>query len=276
MPPRALTILHEYVCRNVGEFRPSDVMWARLRCLATGPCLLTGWSGSAAYNILQSIIKRVAQPLGKTYVSPMFRSGRPILSGFDDRREVLEQGSEVEFEVLLMRRDLAMLLESLSISQRVDGMCPVEVVEVEFGELEPDLGDEKGFAVVDLEFYPTAFMFHGKDVLYPSPSRLAFSLAKNFGEIFNVSEVKGVKLKDLAKLAPTALELIYSQKLRVGRLNIGNGREVPVFFGKVKLAVYGNLGVWIGMLKLGEKYGVGVSRAIGLGRYKVLQVERLA
>ncbi|MCU7786835.1 CRISPR system precrRNA processing endoribonuclease RAMP protein Cas6 [Pyrobaculum sp. 3827-6] len=108
--------------------------------------------------------------------------------------------------------------------------------------LEPALPDGHGFATVKLVFAPTAFMFHGRDVLYPSPQRIAYSLTKTYIDLFGV----------------------------------GEARAVPAYIGKAELAIYGNVETWLALLKLGQATGVGISRAIGLGKYKIKEIKKLA
>ncbi|CCC81821.1 RAMP superfamily protein [Thermoproteus tenax Kra 1] len=143
--------------------------------------------------------------------------------------------------------------------------CSLEASGVDMAPADGGLEERHGMAVADLVFYPTAFMFHGRDVLYPSPQRLAYSLAKTYHTLY------GVDLKGLADRASTALELV-GMRIRTGWLNIGEARRVPVFYGRARLAIYGDVGVWLSLLKLGELTGVGISRAIGLGKYKLEKV----
>ncbi|MEM1599116.1 MAG: CRISPR system precrRNA processing endoribonuclease RAMP protein Cas6 [Pyrobaculum sp.] len=166
----------------------------------------------------------------------------------------------------MTEQDLYFLLKATSKAKPTSPPCPTTLTVVQFAPLEAKLGEGHGFAMVKLSFYPTAFMFHGKDVLYPSPQRLAYSLAKTYWELF------GVDLKHLADRAPTALEVVGMRVKRVG-VNIGDMRVVPAFMGKAKLAIYGNVEAWLSLLKLGEAVGVGISRAIGFGKYKIEQVQ---
>ncbi|MGC9171032.1 MAG: CRISPR system precrRNA processing endoribonuclease RAMP protein Cas6 [Thermoproteus sp.] len=147
--------------------------------------------------------------------------------------------------------------------------CEAELEEIKFEALPEALGDGHGLASAKLEFSPTAFMFHGRDVLYPSPQRMAYSLAKTYKELY------GRDLKQLADRAPTALEVVY-MAVRPVKVNIGESRAVPAFVGRAEMAIYGNVEAWLTLLKLGEAVGVGISRAIGLGKYRILEVKRLA
>lgn len=228
------------------------------------PCPLTGWSGSAAYRILLEIIRRAAEPKGRIFVHPLYSGGRPILSGVDGRAVVLEPNASVKIRAVMTEQDLYYLLSAIS-KGPTSSPCPMEAAAVEFSPLEAGLRDGHGFAVVKLRFYPTAFMFHGRDVLYPSPQRLAYSLAKAYKELF------GADLKALADRASTALEVVGMWTKPV-RVNIGDLRLVPAFLGKAELAVYGNVEAWLSLLRLGEAVGVGISRAIGFGKYKIEEI----
>ncbi|MBP1448777.1 MAG: CRISPR system precrRNA processing endoribonuclease RAMP protein Cas6, partial [Thermoproteus sp.] len=224
-------------------------------------------SGSAAYALVLSLVRRSAELKGRIYVSPLFSGGRLVKSGVGGRHVLLEPGTPLELEAVAEAHDARLLLEGAASGGEVRLECGRLVVEeAEASELRPELEDRAGLASVRLYFYPTAFMFHGIDVLRPSAVRLAYSLAKAYRALF------GRDLKQYADRAATALEFT-TDAVRRTKVDIGGGRRVPAFYGPATLAVYGNVGLWLSLLRLGEHVGVGVSRAIGFGRYKLVVIE---
>lgn len=241
------------------------VVVVSVRARGATPCLLTGWSGSLVYNFFLTALRRVAEPKGRVFAHPLYHSGAPVLSGLDGSQKAFEPGAAFELRALLSEHDARLLLDSLAAEPRVEVGCVLEVSGVDIVPADGKLEERHGMAVVELVFYPTTFMFHGRDVLYPSPQRLAYSLAKTYYQLY------GVSLKELADRAPTALELV-GMRIKTGWLNIGEARKVPVFYGRARLAIYGDVGMWLSLLKLGELTGVGISRAIGLGKYRLEKV----
>ncbi|ACB39306.1 CRISPR system precrRNA processing endoribonuclease RAMP protein Cas6 [Pyrobaculum neutrophilum] len=244
------------------------VVAVSVKARVASPCLLTGWSGSLVYNFFLTAIRRSAEPKGRVYAHPLYYGGAPVLSGLNGSQRAFEPGAAFELRALLSDHDARLLLDSLAAEPRVEAGCVFEAVGVDIAPADGKLEEGHGMAAVDVAFYPTAFMFHGRDVLYPSPQRLAYSLAKTYRQLY------GVDLKELADRAPTALELV-GMRVRTGWLNIGEARKVPVFHGRARLAIYGDVGKWLSLLKLGELTGVGISRAIGLGKYRIEKVEIL-
>lgn len=242
-------------------------MWreVEVELVTSAPCPLTGWSGSVAYKTLLELIRREAEPKGKIFAHPLYRGDRPILSGVEGRAVVLEPMTQVKIRAVITEQDLFYLLSAVSKAEPTSSTCPMSPAALRFSPLELKLGEGHGFAVVKLRFYPTAFMFHGRDVLYPSPQRMAYSLAKAYKELF------GVDIKPIADRAPTALEIV-GMRTKAVRVNIGDSRLVPAFLGRAQLAVFGNVDAWLSLLKLGESVGVGISRAIGFGKYKIEEV----
>lgn len=239
-----------------------------LRLVVKSPCLLAGWSGSFAYRLLLELLRRAAEPKDRVYAHPLYLDGRPLLSGVDGRAAALEPGRAAAVKAVVSQHDLRLLLEAAS-DPHIKSTCELELERLSFEQLAVELGGSHGFALVKARFAPTAFMFHGKDVLYPSPQRLAYSLAKTYRELF------GADLKRLADRAPTAVELV-GYSVRRAWVDIGETRRVPAFMGAAAFAIYGNVDDWLALMKLGEAVGVGISRAIGFGKYKVEAVERLA
>ncbi|MGC9051136.1 CRISPR system precrRNA processing endoribonuclease RAMP protein Cas6 [Pyrobaculum sp.] len=240
-----------------------------LRLRAEGPCPMAGWSGSAAYRILVETTRREAEPKNKIYAHPIYLGGRPLLTGVDGRAAVLEPGARLAIRAAMSEQDAYYLLAAVSKNPRPEAPCHLEAEQLSLTALEPALPDGHGFATVKLVFAPTAFMFHGRDVLYPSPQRIAYSLTKTYRDMF------GTDLKQLADRAPTALELTHFA-VRPVRVGIGEARTVPAYIGKAELAIYGNVETWLALLKLGQATGVGISRAIGFGKYKIKEIKKLA
>lgn len=243
-------------------------MYVSLDLAAKSPCPLTGWSGSVAYRLLLELIRREAEPKAKIFAHPLYSGDKPILSGVDGEALVLEPERRLSARAVLWEQDLYYLLTAVSKNNLVESPCRAEVTALFFEPLEPALEDGHGLASVYMRFYPTAFMFHGIDVLYPSPQRLAYSLTKTYKELF------GGDLKHLADRASTALELT-GMRVRQVRVNIGEARAVPAFLGRARLTVYGNVKMWLSLLKIGEKIGVGISRSIGFGKYRIEKTEGL-
>lgn len=237
-----------------------------IKAKALSPCLLSGWSGSFAYRLFLDAIRSVAEPKDRLYAHPLYLGDRPVLSGVSGRAVALAPGSVFAAKAVLSQHDLRLLLEAVA-GGSVKSSCDVAMEGLSFEELPQTLGESAGFAVVYLKFAPTAFMFHGRDVLYPSPQRMAYSLTKTYRELF------GADLKTLADRSSTALELV-GLSVRQVWVDIGEARRVPAFMGKAALAIYGDVDKWLGLLKLGEAMGVGISRAIGFGKYKIEKVDR--
>ena len=236
-------------------------------------CPIVGWSGSVAYSIAVDTLRR-GRFRDRLHVSPLFRGDRPLLTGVvrGDRRgeAVLGPGDEAWFWAMTDEHNLYWAISSLAERRVARIACgDVEVVEVAVEAVDVRPSDRYGKATVDVEFYPTAFMFRGLDVRWPSPARLAYSLAKSYGE------AHGLDLRQAAEAAAKSLEVL-GGTIRPVRVDIGKGRLVPAFMGRARIAIYGNVGLWTTLLEWGQHVGVGVSRAIGLGRYRVLEVRGLA
>lgn len=234
---------------------------------AKTPCLLAGWSGSFAYRLVLELLRRAAEPKDKVYAHPLYLDGRPILSGVDGKTAAVEPGASFTARAVVSQHDLRLLLEAAA-DPHVESTCEVEIQRLTFEQLAVELGGGHGFALVKAAFAPTAFMFHGRDVLYPSPQRVAYSLAKTYKQLF------GRDVKPLADRAPTAVELV-GYAVRRAWVNIGESRRVPAFMGKATFAIYGNVEDWLALMRLGEAVGVGISRAIGFGKYKIESVEKI-
>ena len=122
-----------------------------------------------------------------------------------------------------------------------------------------------GKLYIDLEFAsPTAFMFFGEDVLYPSPARLLFSAARTYAELCG-----GDLRADVLGLLKVVELTRYS--VRTYWVDIGEGRRVPCFMGRARLTACGRRDVVtvVGLMRVAELCGVGISRALGFGRVRV-------
>jgi len=123
---------------------------------------------------------------------------------------------------------------------------------------------------VDVEFLsPTAFMLHGNDILTPSPVRLMYSIAKIYYEL------TGINLKNLCDEIPKVMDLYRIKKLRYYFVDIGEGRKVPTFMGKVTYVVAGKteiVYIILQLLKIASILGIGISRTLGFGRIKISKI----
>ncbi len=125
--------------------------------------------------------------------------------------------------------------------------------------------------LVKLRFYPTIFVFRGWRILYPSPSRLIYSLARVASELFGLNSVN---MKKLARRLARYVELL-NNRTKIVELEIGSNRFVKAFWGEALYGVYGyeNMKVLKQLLSIGELVNVGKSRGIGFGHIKLLDVK---
>jgi len=126
--------------------------------------------------------------------------------------------------------------------------------------------DVSSRAVVDVFFYPTILVFRGWRILYPSPQRIVFGLARSAVELLHL-DPRAVRRR--ARILARNIELV-SDRTRVVTLNIGRKRAAKAFMGKARFGVYGleNLRDFVDLLRFGTLIGIGKSRGIGFGFYK--------
>ncbi len=244
---------------------------------------LIGWSGSFVSAVIRdNVIGGV--DVSKLAVSPLFignsRKGveRAVLSGVNGFREVVDAGSRIWFTFSIVSKDFPNEIAE-KLSSGVVG--PFNVSELEFevvSEFSSSLAsnyfryvDASGRGLVEVFFYPTIFVFHGWRVLYPSPQRLVFGLAKSAAELLGVNPKLA---KKRARTLSRAIELVHN-KTRVVSVDIGGNRVVKAFMGKAVYGVKGleNLRDFIDLLNFGGKINIGKSRGIGFGfyRFKILK-----
>ncbi len=257
------------------------------------PLIISAWSGSFLLKIIYEIFHRVGIDFEKRkskpfVIEPPIRDGKYIISGiYSKSREgfsqtsetfhIMEPGSRFDCiiyifdEGITQRFTEALLMESfVKLPATLLQISSISVEEIELPRpIYDNLNDIKSriSAHICVEFLsPTCFMLQGNDVLYPSPSRLMYSIAKRFYEITKIN------LKDICDQAYKIFDIHRIRDLRVIYVDIGEGRKVPAFMGKVIYAVAGKpsiVSLMLQLLKVGEILGVGVSRSLGFGRISV-------
>ena len=252
---------------------------------------ITAWCGSFSLKIVYDVFHRVNVDYEKRarkpfVVEPLSIEEKYILSGL-----YLLEGNEFKPHKKLGCRDVEALtpltlsvyffdddvarkfLEALVKDDTIKEpsadfkVLSVEVEEVklpplDYLEFETDVSAK---LYVDVRFLsPTAFMFYGDDILYPSPARVLFSSAKVY------SDLARIDLRDEVPELLKVLELKWFSA-RTYWVDIGEGRKVPCFMGKARFVVCGKRDVVkvVNLLKSAEVYGLGISRTLGFGRVKV-------
>ena len=250
---------------------------------------MTAWSGSFALRIVYDVLHRRNIDFGKRerkplVAEPLIRGGKYLLSGLYRSLEgdphprfcwrEVKAGSRLTLSVHFLREDVARaFLEGLVEEQTLEEPAcnlAVQSISYRYSEL-PDpepVGEEvKVFKVKFLS--PTAFMFYGRDVLYPSPARLVLSALKSYGEL------AGVDTKEASEGVAKTAEVVYSPRCERVYVDIGEGRRVPAFLGEAHVALHGSrdIPLLVAALKSAELLGVGISRAVGFGRISVEEGE---
>ncbi|NPA70244.1 MAG: CRISPR-associated endoribonuclease Cas6 [Crenarchaeota archaeon] len=257
------------------------------------PLIISAWSGSFLLKIIYEIFHRVGLDFEKRkskpfVIEPPLRDGRYIISGIyvksregfsqtSETYHIIEPGSRFDCIMYIFDESItqkfteALLSESfIKLPATLLQISSISVEEVELPRLLiNNLEDLKGrvSAHVQVEFLsPTCFMLQGNDVLYPSPARLIYSIAKRFYEITKIN------LKEVCDQAYKVFDIHKIRELKIIYVDIGEGRKVPAFMGKVIYAVAGRPNIvtlMLQLLKVGEILGVGVSRSLGFGRINV-------
>lgn len=246
---------------------------------------ITAWSGSFALRVLYDVLHRRGMDFGKReakpfVVEPPVVGGTYLLSGFCLDMggwphpklgwRLVEAGKPLVFryhflDEAVAREFLRGLLEDPVL---VEPACRLELAGVSFAQLglPRPAGSGEEIIVRRVRFLtPTAFMFYGIDVLYPSPIRLMLSALRNYGRL------TGVDTRAAAEGVVKTVEAVYSPRFRRVYVDLGEGRVVPAFMGEVTLALRGSrdLPLLLAALESAEVLGVGISRAVGFGRIKV-------
>ncbi|MEM4009737.1 MAG: CRISPR system precrRNA processing endoribonuclease RAMP protein Cas6 [Ignisphaera sp.] len=248
------------------------------------PVPLVGWSGSFLARLVKSYFPRDVVDCGFS-VSPLLVGGRVVLSGVNGSTQVLDAGSRVSFRAAFFcgSDKLSSVLDVVS-----SGLGVFSIQSVDFRVYEsPDellkgcgfcssgdvvkVVDNASRVVVDVFFGPTILVFRGWRVLFPSPQRIVFNLARLSTQYLGVDPRVS---RRRARVLSRHVEVVGSPRTRVVDVFIGRGRRVKAFMGSTRFGVYREDCVrdFIELLELGKVVGVGKSRGIGFGyiSYRVL------
>jgi len=258
------------------------------RCLR--PLVLVAWSGSVASAYVRSVVKSFGE-VRMLAVSPLFTNSANnkvelVLSGLiDSKPRILREGTLVSFQFTITtqpqdEKRLGGIIPDITntlneeLSKHGFAVKQLDVYITDLEALKPRRveGHSSSQYILTLEFFPTIFVFRGWRVLYPSPSRLIFSLARSLSQLFPVDVAR---VKKRANALIKYIEIL-GQSLRIIDLNIGKGRAVKAFLGRTMYGVYGrdNLVDVLALVKLGELINVGKSRGIGFGHIKLIEVKQ--
>lgn len=251
------------------------------------PLVLVAWSGSAISSIIREACKGFPGSQ-LIFVSPLFtRSNydgyeKCVLSGLNENKPVVIDGNvPVTFQYTIKDASEesagSEMINELIKTLYSHGFKPesLEVREVRLEDIYSDKlqGSERSRYVVTVEFGPTMFVFRSWRVLYPSPIRLIFSSMRTLAELSLMDRRHAMKR---AKALIKHLEILDEDIKRI-EINIGRGRKVKAFLGKVEYGVYGLKALQdiVALMKLGSYVGVGKSRGIGFGFIKLTKVKEL-
>jgi len=238
---------------------------------------LVAWSGTFLASVVKSLMSGEDVVCGFS-LSPLqlvSSSGlRVVLSGVDgEGGVVLGAGSRVLFRLTSFCRNTPTSLLSALSSGSAE---PFSIQSVDYELIEEfSFSRAEDFArfvdvhsrsVVEVLFYPTILVFRGWRVLYPSPQRLVFGLAK---AAVNLLGVDPRVARRRARVLSRNVELV-RDGTRVVAVNIGSRRVAKAFMGRALFGVTGldNLRDFVDLLRFGMLVGVGKSRGIGFGFYK--------
>ncbi|MEM2388795.1 MAG: CRISPR system precrRNA processing endoribonuclease RAMP protein Cas6 [Ignisphaera sp.] len=247
---------------------------------------LVGWSGSFLAKVIKSWFPREVLECGFS-ISPLLMGRRIVLSGVNGSSTVLEAGSRVAFRFTSYCRDGSTTSRVVDVLS--SGALDVfRVAGVEFQVLESSMDlvrgcswcggdrlvkyiDSRGRGVVEVFFGPTMLMFRGWRVLYPSPQRLIYTLARSGVNFF---EIDPRVAKKRARTLSRNVEVIGFGTRSVD-VSIGRDRVVKAFMGRALFGVQGleNLRDFVELLEVGRAVGAGRSRGIGFGymEYRVAE-----
>jgi len=273
------------------DVKPTRFLNFRIGMVAYRDIPLVAWSGSIASAIVRESLKQFcsSNDCGLVNTSPFLihqnivGSGDMILvvmSGVSNDRYVkpyiLTAGSRLEFSFSIwIRNDVGNVIELFNVIGSTLDRYGFTIDSFEFEVLSEsshttsvDIGNKY---VVRLFFGPTIMVFRGWRVLYPSPQRLVFSLARNYSCVF---PLYSRELRRKARVLSRYIELI-DNRCRVVSINIGRNRFVKAFFGVAVYGVYGvdKLKEFLMLLDIGGRLGVGKSRGIGFGYVRVDEVK---
>jgi len=257
------------------------------RCLR--PLVLVVWSGSVVSAYVRSIVKSFGE-VRLLAVSPLFINTADnkvelVLSRLaDNKPRILREGTLVSFHFTITvqpqdEKRLGSIISDITntlnekLSKHGFAIEQLDVCITDLEALKPQRVEGHGSSryILTLEFSPTIFVFRGWRVLYPSPSRLIFSLAKGLSQLFPVDVAR---VKKRANVLIKYMEIL-GQSLRIVDLDIGKGRIVKAFLGRTTYGVHGrdNLVDVLTLVRLGELINVGKNRGIGFGHIKLIEVK---
>ncbi len=261
------------------------------------PLIVTAWSGSLLLKIVYDVFHRIGIDFEKReskpfIVEPLKLDGKYLITGayvkhrgeFRQTKNtylVIEPGRKIESVVYMLSDDLtSKFVEALVMDYIVKlpaTLLAIDSVSIEEVEL-PNISTNNALDIdkarisvhVCVDFCsPTCFMLHGNDILYPSPVRLVYNIAKKY------SELTGRNLKSICDQIHKVMDIHRIVRLYRVYIDIGEGRKVPTFMGRVVYAVAGNpeiVSQILQLLKIGEILGVGISRSLGFGRIRVRDI----
>ncbi len=229
------------------------------RLLAEPPIPLAAWGGVVAARLVKQLL---GGGEAVVRVSPPLRPGGGVARGA--LREfvlaVLTTRSWRLVEALMGAEGLHVL----SVSAREAAAAAREEAE----EAKRRISSMDGLAVARIEYGPTAFVYRGRLILYPSPLRLIRGGLRALTELGLMSGEEAGEA--FARLA-AGVELLRSST-RVGRVDLGHGRRQLVFQGT---ALYGidpdAVDLFALVLGAARVRGLGKSRGVGLGYIRVLE-----
>jgi len=267
---------------------PGRVYTVVAEMLPDRPFVITAWSGSFALRVLYDILKRRpgARAGGKPFLAEPVRIGaQSLLTGIhlgsssSPRphpslcwREV-EAGTPLTFTYHFSDEELARTLVELLAEDPVveEPACRLSLTSLSAAQLElPEPTPGGRLEVFKVRFLtPTSFMFYGRDVLYPSPTRLALSALKNY------SAATGADTRRAAEGVAKTVEAIGTPRAARVLVDVGEGRLVPAFTGEATIAIHAShdMPLLIAALKAAEILGVGISRTLGFGRIQLHKPE---
>ncbi len=247
---------------------------------------LIGWSGSFLAKIAKSYFPKEVIECGFS-LSPLIQGGKIVLSGVNGFSTVLEAGSKVFFRFTFFCRDISSISKILNMLTS-SSLYVFKVDGVEFQVFDSSMDfinscslcgeaklvnyiDSRGRGLVEVFFGPTMLMFRGWRILYPSPQRLVYTLAKSCVDFLGVDpRIAKKRARTLSKNID-----VISFGTKVVDVSIGRNRKVKAFMGKAIFGVQGliNLRDFVELLEVGRVIGAGRSRGIGFGyiEYRVIE-----
>jgi len=267
---------------------PGHVYTVTAVMLPDRPFVITAWSGSFALRVLYDVLRRpgVEPKRGRLFLAePVRAGGQLVITGLHLGplprprphpalcwREV-EAGEPLSFTYHFLDEELARAFVEVASEDAAveEPACRLSLASLSFEQRELPAPQQGGrLELFRVRFLtPTSFMFYGRDVLYPSPTRLMLSALKNY------SAATGVDTRRAADGVAKTVEAVGTPRARRVLVDIGEGRLVPAFTGEATIAVHASrdMPVLLAALKAAEILGVGISRTLGFGRIQVQRIE---